>query len=821
MTTSFNSRLGTAPEEATKAPCVASTTANITLSGEQTIDTVAVVAGNRVLVRNQTDASENGIYDVTVGAWTRSTDWNNADDVISGQLVPDANSLIIYQSSFAGIFILGNTEVNFSGSSVIVPDYYGIAGGTVDVITVALNTTITAWTNGFEMRVRASGANTSATPTINPDGIGAKTITKAGNQPLLVGDISSANYEMILRYNSSTDKVELLNPNPDTIQINYLSIAALKLTEGISNQSVIVLSYYTPNFALAYPFDGGGGQFVWDATSTETDDGGLTIKATGVTTGRWIRTYTDEFSVAWFGALGDETTDDTTAIQATLDAVAQIPTLFHILDDYRGNTVTLPPGRFRLTGGLTINGGTTIRGAGSESSILLHEALTGDVLSYTDIDTGTPDNISLQGFSVVQKETFVHTSGYAIKIDGNSKAISLKMKDIQTYGTYSGIYLDFILASTIENVIPSTHVNGFESRFDCTSLNFINCYANNCSGSGYKLAGNYIGLTGCASDSNTLDGYEFYFDNGASTSIVMTNCGTEACLRNGISTDRIGSISIISPRILIGSGGVSAIKIDAGDAITIFSPVISAAAANANPAIDIDNTSGAYPSNVVILGWSGTATNYTTLINNPDYVYWIGSRSDFGADKNGLRIGPQTSFTTALQSLFLGADFRAGSGGTVYGQNNVPVATGAYAGLVASARFKPVVNASGDTIARLISGFFIEAPTITAGTVTRHEGGRIAEMPAGGSADANFVLGDAAVPVGRWSIFNPSTKDNLFYGGIRWGSSTGPIDEFGSGTPEGAVTAPVGSTFRRTDGGAGTSFYVKESGAGNTGWVGK
>jgi hypothetical protein len=43
----------------------------------------------------------------------------------------------------------------------------------------------------------------------------------------------------------------------------------------------------------------------------------------------------------------------------------------------------------------------------------------------------------------------------------------------------------------------------------------------------------------------------------------------------------------------------------------------------------------------------------------------------------------------------------------------------------------------------------------------------------------------------------------------------------GSGTPEGAITAPVGSIFMRTDGGAGTSFYVKQSGTGNTGWVGK
>ena len=43
----------------------------------------------------------------------------------------------------------------------------------------------------------------------------------------------------------------------------------------------------------------------------------------------------------------------------------------------------------------------------------------------------------------------------------------------------------------------------------------------------------------------------------------------------------------------------------------------------------------------------------------------------------------------------------------------------------------------------------------------------------------------------------------------------------GSGTPEGNVTAAVGSLYTRTNGGAGTTLYVKESGAGNTGWVAK
>ena len=43
----------------------------------------------------------------------------------------------------------------------------------------------------------------------------------------------------------------------------------------------------------------------------------------------------------------------------------------------------------------------------------------------------------------------------------------------------------------------------------------------------------------------------------------------------------------------------------------------------------------------------------------------------------------------------------------------------------------------------------------------------------------------------------------------------------GSGSPEGAVVAGVGSTYHRTDGNAGTCFYVKESGTGNVGWVAK
>lgn len=57
-----------------KTAAKVATTANITLSGIQTIDGVSLVAGDRVLVKNQTTQSQNGIYIVSAGAWVRSTD---------------------------------------------------------------------------------------------------------------------------------------------------------------------------------------------------------------------------------------------------------------------------------------------------------------------------------------------------------------------------------------------------------------------------------------------------------------------------------------------------------------------------------------------------------------------------------------------------------------------------------------------------------------------------------------------------------------------------------------------------------------------------
>lgn len=65
-----------------KEPVRAATTAAITLSGAQSIDGVSIVAGDRVLVKNQAAGSANGIYLAAAGAWTRAADFDIASELV-------------------------------------------------------------------------------------------------------------------------------------------------------------------------------------------------------------------------------------------------------------------------------------------------------------------------------------------------------------------------------------------------------------------------------------------------------------------------------------------------------------------------------------------------------------------------------------------------------------------------------------------------------------------------------------------------------------------------------------------------------------------
>lgn len=70
-----------------KTPVRCCTTGNVTLSGLQTIDGVALAVSDRVLVGSQTNEDENGIYVAKTDNWIRALDLTSASDVADGTLV--------------------------------------------------------------------------------------------------------------------------------------------------------------------------------------------------------------------------------------------------------------------------------------------------------------------------------------------------------------------------------------------------------------------------------------------------------------------------------------------------------------------------------------------------------------------------------------------------------------------------------------------------------------------------------------------------------------------------------------------------------------
>jgi hypothetical protein len=126
--------------------------------------------------------------------------------------------------------------------------------------------------------------------------------------------------------------------------------------------------------------DGGGGIFLFAPTGTAPDDGGTVLQPAS-RRGRWVRQDTGPRNVRWWGARGDDRSDDTAAIQAAVDCV----------EAAGGGTVFFPPGeyvitdsirvgasRVRLSGGMVgqaISRGTTLRSTSTDRDLIRVEAV--------------------------------------------------------------------------------------------------------------------------------------------------------------------------------------------------------------------------------------------------------------------------------------------------------------------------------------------------------------------------------------------------------------------------------------------------------------
>ena len=135
-----------------KASVRAATTANITLSNTQTVDGVALSVGDRVLVKNQSTGSQNGIYVVASSSWTRATDFDNSPDVevspgtfffVEEGTTQADNGYVVSNDTAITIGTTAITFSQFSGAGQITAGA-GLtkSGNTLDVVGTANRITV-------------------------------------------------------------------------------------------------------------------------------------------------------------------------------------------------------------------------------------------------------------------------------------------------------------------------------------------------------------------------------------------------------------------------------------------------------------------------------------------------------------------------------------------------------------------------------------------------------------------------------------------------------------------------------------------------------
>lgn len=174
MSDSLNRLGGARSTLGMKTPVLAAASTNLTLSGLQTVDGVALAEDDRVLVYGQTDSAENGIWVAATSAWERAKDFDGVTDWVTGTLIPVASgtinagkifrvtsadpvadAAITFSSiSFADAHANGSVTVSATiNLTAIDADAVDVTGGGVTVTAITLS-------EGLTRIVQFAGANT-------------------------------------------------------------------------------------------------------------------------------------------------------------------------------------------------------------------------------------------------------------------------------------------------------------------------------------------------------------------------------------------------------------------------------------------------------------------------------------------------------------------------------------------------------------------------------------------------------------------------------------------------------------------------------------
>ncbi len=256
-------------------------------------------------------------------------------------------------------------------------------------------------------------------------------------------------------------------------------------------------------------------------TSTNAVDNGCVFPtSTGV--GRWEASDCEgsEINVRWFGAGGNNDSDDTAEFQSAIDRL-ELPAT-NTLYSVRGGSVFVPKGTYKITAPLRMRPGE-IRGESRFGTVLVNHGLTNDVIACMTPSNTPPTGIWLfrvAHMSIHQSDATVPTGGAAIRVqsDDGATASMADVENVFVHGTFRGFHGSALQGSSLKTLtVYATKDDGILWDVYQTMVQASGCWTYYCgqngTGHGWHLQGPaYCTVSASGADSNY--GWGWYIEPG-------------------------------------------------------------------------------------------------------------------------------------------------------------------------------------------------------------------------------------------------------------------------------------------------------------------
>ncbi|RVD55727.1 hypothetical protein EN746_05585 [Mesorhizobium sp. M8A.F.Ca.ET.023.02.2.1] len=298
-----------------REPVRLASTANISLYGLQSIDGVATAVGDRVLVKNQADASENGIYTASEGQWFRAADARTARTMQKGTTVHVQQGAV--SADFVYAFetlnpVIGTDAITlaFFLSEDTLGDATAAAAAAANSAAAALTSKNAAATSATNAGTSATAASGSATAAAGSASTAATSATNAGTSASAAsGSASSAASSATNAGNSATAAAG--SASAASGSATAASTSATNAATSATNAAASATAAANSVAALSYTFS---------ATTADADPGNGTLRLNNATAASATAAYIDNLDAggATVNGILDTFDDSTNTIKGQL-----------------------------------------------------------------------------------------------------------------------------------------------------------------------------------------------------------------------------------------------------------------------------------------------------------------------------------------------------------------------------------------------------------------------------------------------------------------------------------------------------------------------